>query len=309
MEDEREMDIMSLISDMANPKRRKIDKKKFGEGNIEVGILAIPDERDSFANLVLHEETINDIDLALRAIHLRKQMEQLWNIQLIAPQQGRCIINMFGPSGTGKTRASVAIARKLGKNLYQIDYSTIISKYLGDTAKHIVHAFSRARDLDCILFFDEADSLLSARIDMDHPCATSINQNRNTLMQELDRFDGVVIMTTNMFQNFDRAMLRRIARHIHFQLPNSEMRKRLFELHLPNMDRVKASLGNAAAQSDGLSGGDILNICLSAIYAASAHKDTAKWIVTDEHLMAEIMKVKAVNTEHAKGKRHGQDHS
>ena len=69
---------------------------------------------------------------------------------------------------------------------------------------------------------------------------TSINQNRNTLMQELDRFDGVVIVTTNLFENYDPALLRRIARHIKFRLPNASMRRELFTLHLPNPERVRA---------------------------------------------------------------------
>ena len=87
----------------------------------------------------------------------------------------------------------------LGKPLYQVDYSAVISKYLGDTAKHIKAVFQAARDQDAVLFFDEADSLLSKRVATSESCSTSINQNRNTLMQELDRFDGVVIVTEDLF--------------------------------------------------------------------------------------------------------------
>ena len=90
------------------------------------------------------------------------------------------------------------------------------------------------------MFFDEADSLLSKRVATGESCSTSINQNRNTLMQELDRFDGVVIVTTNLFENYDPALLRRIQRHIHFRLPNASMRRELFALHRVNSDRVTA---------------------------------------------------------------------
>ena len=76
----------------------------------------------------------------------------------------------------------------------------MISKFLGDTAKHIKLAFAQARDNGAVLFFDEADSQLSKRVATGGSCSTSINQNRNTLMQELDRFDGVVIVTTNLFK-------------------------------------------------------------------------------------------------------------
>jgi ATP-dependent 26S proteasome regulatory subunit len=126
--------------------------------------------------------------------------------------------------------------------LYQVGCSAVISKYLGDTAKHIKLAFERAPHHGAVLFLDEADSLLSRRVSLDESCATSINQNRNTLMQELDRFEGVVVMTTNLFGNYDDALLRRVQRHIQFRLPNASMRRELLALHLPKPERVKANL-------------------------------------------------------------------
>jgi ATP-dependent 26S proteasome regulatory subunit len=148
------------------------------------------------------------------------------------------------------------------------------------------------------LFLDEADSLLSKRVSLGESCATSINQNRNTLMQELDRFEGVVIMTTNLFGNYDEALLRRVQRHIQFRLPNASMRRELFALHLPNPERVKANLRSLALQSRGLSGGDILNICLNAIHAGSRHPDPAKWLVTEKLLLREIRRTKAAKEKH-----------
>jgi SpoVK/Ycf46/Vps4 family AAA+-type ATPase len=180
-----------------------------------------------------------------------------------------------------------------------VDYSAVISKYLGDTAKHIKAVFEAAREQDAVLFFDEADSLLSKRVATGESCSTSINQNRNTLMQELDRFDGVVIVTTNLFENYDPALLRRIQRHIHFRLPNASMRRELFVLHLPNPDRVTADYAVLAELSRGLSGGDILNICINAIYAGSTNADPAKWQVTQAILEAEIKKVKKPKAEHS----------
>ncbi len=126
----------------------------------------------------------------LRAIQIRDQLEEVWSISRLQPQQGRCILNFYGPPGTGKSRAALATAHKIGKPLYQVDYSSVISKYLGDTAKHIKLAFERATHHGAALFLDEADSLLSRRVSLGESCATSINQNRNTLMQELDRFEG-----------------------------------------------------------------------------------------------------------------------
>jgi len=164
--------------------------------------------------------------------------------------------------------------------------------------------FQAARDQDAVLFFDEADSLLSKRVAMVESCSTSINQNRNTLMQELDRFDGVVIVTTNLFENYDPALLRRIQRHIHFRLPNASMRRELFANHLPNPDRVKADYAVLAELSRGLSGGDILNVCVNAIYAGSVDADSTKWRVTQGMVEREIAKVKKAKAEHS-GEKNG----
>lgn len=180
----------ATAADNRNPRRRR------EEPEIDVGVLTRPEPRHELDLLVLHDAAKSDILAGLRAIELRADMERVWGINAIQPQAGRCILNFYGAPGTGKTRAALAIALRLGKPLYQVDYSAIISKYLGDTAKHIAAAFAKAKELGAVLFFDEADSLLSRRVDMGESCATSINQNRNVLMQELDRFDGVVIMTT-----------------------------------------------------------------------------------------------------------------
>jgi ATP-dependent 26S proteasome regulatory subunit len=236
-----------------------------------------PDTRHDIDKLILHPEVKTDILAGLRALEIRTDLDRIWNLSAIQPQQGRCILNFYGPPGTGKTRAALGIALRLGKPLYQVDYSAVISKHLGDTAKHIKAMFEVAREQDAVLFFDEADSLLSKRVATGESCSTSINQNRNSLMQELDRFDGVVIVTTNLFENYDPALLRRIQRHIHFRIPYASMRRELFSLNLPNPDRVTADYAVLAELSKGLSGGDILNVCVNAIYAGSVDADPAKW--------------------------------
>ena len=192
-----------------------------------------------------------------------------------------------------------------------MDYTSVISKYLGDTAKHIKLAFERAAHHGAVLFLDEADSLLSKRVSLDESCATSINQNRNTLMQELDRFEGVVVMTTNLFGNYDEALLRRVQRHIHFRLPNASMRRELFALHLT---QPRAGEGQSA-QSRGPKPGpqrrghpQRVPERLNAIHAGSRDPDPAKWVVTEEMLVREIRRAKAAKARHggkASGRRIG----
>ena len=280
--------------DHRNPRRRAREIQ-----TPEVGLLVMPEPRHELEKLVLHEEARGDIATALRSLAMAEQMEEVWKLSTIRPMSGRCILNFYGPPGTGKTRAALGLALELGKPLYQVDYSAIVSKYLGDTAKHIVLAFRQAREADAVLFFDEADSLLSKRVSTGESCSTSINQNRNTLMQELDRFGGVVVMTTNLFGNYDEAMLRRIARHIEFRLPDTAMREQILQLHLPNADRVPQTLRGIAMAADGLSGGDLLNVCLNAIEAASVDPDPQNWRVTEEMLMAQVRKVQSTKRVHS----------
>ena len=118
-----------------------------------VGILVDPEPRHDLDRLVLHSTVHEDIAAALRSIEMREQLEAVWKLSEIQPQAGRCILNFYGPPGTGKTRAALGIAWRLGKPLYQVDYSQIISKYLGDTAKHIAKAFKDAAESGVISGF------------------------------------------------------------------------------------------------------------------------------------------------------------
>ena len=285
------------VEDHRNPRRR--GRRSDGNQAPEVGILVDTEPRHALDRLVLQPSVVADIEAALRLIEIREQLEAVWKLHEIQPQRGRCIVNFYGPPGTGKTRAALGIARRLGKPLYQVDYSAIVSKYLGDTAKHIALAFKQAAEADAVLFFDEADSLLSRRVAIGESCSTSINQNRNCLMQELDRFGGVVVMTTNLFGNYDEAILRRIARHIEFALPNVEMRERLFRAHLPNADLVPSDLRQAAIKARGFSGGDILNACLNAMLAASADPIPDNWQLSEAALLAEIAKIQSGKSAHS----------
>jgi SpoVK/Ycf46/Vps4 family AAA+-type ATPase len=268
-------------------------------GPSEVGVLEFPDARHDLGTMILSDAIRREVEVALHRFLVADQLEAVWGLSRIEPNAGRCVLNFYGPPGTGKTITAGAIARRLNRPLFRVDYSAVVSKYLGDTAKHIVRAFRTAAEEGAVLFFDEADSLVSKRVASGESCSTSINQNRNTLMAELDRFNGVAILTTNLFQNYDPAMLRRSSRHVEFRLPDWQQREALLRLHLPNGDRVAADLRTLAMASRGLSGGDIRNVCLNAIYAASMDPDPAQWIVRDAHLRAEIVAIQDSKRAHA----------
>lgn len=269
-----------------------------------VGFVVEPDCRHDFNRIVLWPETTMSIRVGMNKVVRREAIERVFRLSQIEPRTRRSVLNFYGPPGTGKTLCAVAVARQLGVSLYQVDYSQIISKYIGDTAKHIKAAFDEARRLGAVLFWDEADSLLSRRVGMgegaDRSFSTSINQNRNVMMQELDRFDGVVIMCTNLFGNYDEAFVRRIAQHVQFKLPSPEMRRQLFDVHLPARDRVQVTdWDRVIASTDGFSGGDILNVIINVISQVALHDDESQWIIRDENLIAEATAIR--NAKHVNG--------
>lgn len=272
----------------------------------EVGILIETDENDTFEFLVLTEGVAEQNAAALRAIELRHKINDRFGIAKIQPQEGKCIVNYYGPPGTGKTRLARATARKLGKRLYLVDYSSVLGRYVGDTAKAIARAFERAKFHDAVLFWDEADSLFSRRISMDNDggseaWGTGINQNRNVLMQELDRFDGVMLAATNHFKNFDPALVRRISRNIEFKLPTREMRVKLFAHHFPVAVGLKADFETMADLSEGFSGGDIMTSAVNSMNSAAIGDDPETWFITPEIIEKEIFSVKSAKQANSGG--------
>lgn len=227
--------------------------------------------RRQLADLVLSAETERALSTALARIEHHEKLYQDWGLADIHPEGRGMAINLYGAPGTGKTFAAEAIAAHLDKPLLQIDYAQIESRFVGDTPKNIVAAFRTAAEQDAVLFFDEADSMLSRRATTITQAADyGVNISRSTLLLELDRFTGVTIFATNLARNYDPAFVRRILAHVYFPLPDHEARVRLWRLHLPDrMPRTAEVQPDVLADlSDGMSGGDILNAVILAASGA-----------------------------------------
>ncbi len=192
-----------------------------------------------------------------------------WNFNDKIPY-GRGIAMLFyGASGTGKTLAASAMANELGLDLYRVDLSRLISKYIGDTQKNIGKIFDDAERCDCILFFDEADALFSKRTDSSDAQDKYSNAEIAYLLQRTEHYDGAIILATNLLQNFDEAFRRRIDYMVHFPLPDERLRQKLWDNIFPAEAPLEDINTGLLAKHIELSGAGIRNTAVNAALIAA----------------------------------------
>lgn len=181
--------------------------------------------------------------------------------------------NFAGPPGTGKTICAEAIAHSLGRPLLVVRYAELESMWMGETAKNVAAIFRTAREEQAVLLFDEADAIAARRsTSVDSGAQRESNSVVNVLLQELERYTGVVIFATNLAANFDPAFERRIRTHVLFELPGETERARIWKAQLhPSRTPLGSDVDfNVLAQQYEVSGGDIQNAVLKAALAAAA---------------------------------------
>ncbi len=199
----------------------------------------------------------------------QRQVFSTWGLQEKYPY-GRSISALFsGPPGTGKTMAAQVIANELGLALYKIDLSQIVDKYIGETEKRLKEVFDRAEKSNMILLFDEADALLGKRSEVKDARDKYANTEVAYLLQKMEEYRGVVLMTTNLVSNIDQAFLRRFRYHVSFSMPDEHVRRQLWESLLnPRIPQDAIDISYLAKQFE-LSGSQIKNILLNACYQAA----------------------------------------
>ena len=222
----------------------------------------------TFDNCVLPEEVKRTIDEALVVV-LRADIFEKWGINEHFEKGLTNSILIYGPSGTGKTMVSESIASILGKNLMKITNADIQSNVPGMTEKNITESFKKAAKEDAVIMLDECDSLLYNRNSVGAILSAEINH----LLGEIERFSGVIIMTTNRLYKLDEAMQRRIIAKVELPNPNFESRVNIWEKLIPNKMPVKNLDFKRLAKAE-LSGGEIKNaILLASRKAISQNKD------------------------------------
>ncbi len=154
---------------------------------------------------------------------------------------GRSVSALFyGPPGTGKTMAAQVVANELGQDLYKVDLSQMISKYIGETEKNLNAVFDAAGRANVVLFFDEADSLFSKRTQVTNSNDKFANNETSFLLQKIEEYSGVAILATNLAVNFDSAFKRRIKVMVNFALPDANLRRKLWRSVFPQEVDVSA---------------------------------------------------------------------
>jgi SpoVK/Ycf46/Vps4 family AAA+-type ATPase len=226
--------------------------------------------RVSWEDLVVSPATRADIELLVLRIRHRERVLDEWGLRRRSGHAEGVTALFSGGSGTGKTLAAEAVAAELGLELYLIDLSTVVDKYVGETEKNLERVFAETEGVNGILFFDEADAIFGKRSEVSDARDRYANTEIAYLLQRIESFDGLAILATNLKANVDEAFLRRLAVVVDFPDPDVDMRRRLWRLHLGSVpcdaDVDRDFLSDAFA----LSGGNIRNIAVTAAFMAAA---------------------------------------
>jgi hypothetical protein len=202
-------------------------------------------------------------ELEARCRHRERLADELGPGFGVGPGAGvRALFN--GPSGTGKSLAARILAGVLAKDLYRVDLAAVVNKYIGETEKNLSRLFARAEELDVVLLIDEGDALLGSRTEVKTSTDRYANLETNYLLQRLETYQGIVLVTTNAGRRIDSAFQRRFDVVVDFLPPNPEQRLAIWDLHLPAGRRLATNGLATLARNCALTGGQIRNAALHA---------------------------------------------
>lgn len=244
----------------------------------------------AWENLVLHPGTrrqITDIETWLR--HGDTLMNE-WGMAAKLRPGYRALF--YGPPGTGKTMTACLLGKTTGRDVYKVDLSLVVSKYIGETEKNLAKVFDHAQHKDWILFFDEADALFGKRTETKDAHDRYANQEVAYLLQRIETFDGIAILASNQKSNIDHAFARRFESIIYFPMPRPEERLQLWRQGFPGRAKLDPQLDlDRLACDHELAGGAIMNVIRFAALRA---------LETGDHLLTTDLIQEGVRREQAK---------
>jgi SpoVK/Ycf46/Vps4 family AAA+-type ATPase len=227
----------------------------------------------SWDDLVLNphtEDELREIEIWLK--HKDKLLQE-WGMHRKLKPGFKALF--YGPPGTGKTLTTTLLGQKLGLDVYRIDLSRMISKYIGETEKNLAKIFDRAERKGWILFFDEADALFGKRTSVADAHDRYANQEVSYLLQRIEDYDGLVILATNLKNNLDEAFMRRFQASVFFPMPQPEQRKMLWSKGFPSTVQLEDRIDlQDLAKSYELSGGSIIQVIQHSLLMALDREST-----------------------------------
>jgi SpoVK/Ycf46/Vps4 family AAA+-type ATPase len=226
----------------------------------------------SWDDLVLPEDTLAALHEVVSFAREKPFLLEGWGFARKLPYGRGVSAILAGPPGTGKTMVAQLLAKELGYDLYRIDLSQVVNKYIGETEKNLARIFTEAEDSHAVLFFDEADALFAKRTDVTSANDRYANLEVNYLLQRMETYDGVTLLATNLEQGLDEAFKRRVRFAVQFELPDVDERERLwrsmFPVEVPLAEDVK---WRALAERFEMAGGYIKKAAVrAALIAATA---------------------------------------
>jgi uncharacterized protein (DUF1778 family) len=253
--------------------------------SVGLGAMAelIRDEVEDDALVVTAELRAELKSLVVRC-RMREQFQQSLGLCIQSRYRPSVRALFVGPSGTGKTLAVAWLATRLGMPLYRVDLSAITSKYIGETEKNLSQLLARAEQNEVLLLFDEADSLFGKRTDIQDSNDRFANAQTNYLLQRMESYDGITILTSNGRSRFDDAFSRRFDAILSFPLPGAQQRRELWLAHLGADHEVTPAQLNLLAAAAELTGGQIRNAVLRS--AVAAVQDESR--IAYRHLMSGV---------------------
>lgn len=210
-------------------------------------------------DLVLPNHTLQEIQEILTWLEHGDTLLHQWEMHKSIKAGYRVLF--YGPPGTGKTLTATLLGQTTGKEVYRIDLSKVVSKYIGETEKNLANVFDQAENKNWILFFDEADALFGKRTSVNNSHDRYANQEVSYLLQRIEDYPGVVILASNMKGNLDEAFTRRFQAMIHFPMPKIRERQRIWENSFSKHSSLQNDIDlQSIAEQYELAGGSVMNV-------------------------------------------------
>ena len=243
------------------------------------------------SELILPDNRLRLLDAIRAHVEFAPVVSEQWGFARTMTRGAGIVALFSGPPGTGKTLAAEVLAGELGLDLYAIDLSQVVSKYIGETEKNLARVFDAAESSNAVLFFDEADALFGARSEVHDAHDRYANIEVSYLLQRMEEYSGLAVLASNLQRNIDEAFLRRVRFVISFPLPDPDSRRRIWETTWPSEAPSSGLDWDALATRFDVAGATIRDAAVGAAFLAAADGTVATMAHVEEAMRREYSKL------------------